>query len=151
MNSPNKENYKKHNEKETQFYQIFSISELLKTASMLIENYDWLIGNNISDINFIVGDNPAGDIFIGFNDICFPISQRKAIIFRTKRHNGYLISQDESKNGKTIDLSLQSVLAYNTAQIAHSYRYYFGDKKTFALLEKINNMAGINPISIWSF
>ncbi len=150
MNFPNKEKYKKYNEKETQLYQIFSVSEFLKTAKMLIENYDWFVRINKSEINFIIGDNPLHGIFVGQNDICFPISKRKAIILRAKNHNGYLFSKDNSKDKKTINLSLESISVYND-KIAYSYRYYFGDKKTMMVSDAIHKNVKIDPTPKWNF
>ena len=151
MNYPTKDKHKKHDDKELQLKQIFNVSKLQRITYMLKENYDWFVGYNDSSVNFFVGDNPIYGISIGFNDICFPMSLKKSIILRAKRHNGYIFSKDESTDGKTIDLSCNSILIYNCIQIKRSYRYCFGDKNTFLLTNKINELLGIDLTTLRSF
>ena len=125
------------NAKMTQLHDMFDMGSLYKTANMLKNNYDWFVGNNLSELNFITSDNPVFGVFLGFNDICFPISKKKSIIFRAKNNGGYLISDDVSSDGKTIDLSVKSVLIYNEMLILNAYRYAFGDKNTFDEIDLI--------------
>ena len=121
--------------KMTQLHNMLDISSLYKTANILKTNYDWFVGNNLSELNFITSDNPAFGMFLGFNDICFPISRKKSIIFRAKNNGGYLISEDTSSDGRTIDLSFRSILIYNEMLISNAYRYAFGDKDTFLKID----------------
>ncbi len=132
--------------KMSQLKSLFSVSNLYKIAEMLERNYDWYIGNNVSELSFITTDNPLPGLSAGFNDICFPISKSKAIVLRTKNNNGYLISKDMSKDGVTIDLSHRSVYLYNSYLIANGYRYAFGDKKSFLTMKGIDELLDMPEI-----
>lgn len=93
---------------------------------MLQNNYDWYEAVNNTDLDFVISDNPAQAVRLGFNDICFPISCNKAIIFRIKDKTEPLISKDMPVNG-VINLSLNSVIAYNSMQLAEDkiFIWYF--------------------------
>lgn len=54
---------------------------LLKTATMLFENYNWYIGIVKGEMKLIISDDVAKNIRLGCNDICIPISSDKGIIF----------------------------------------------------------------------
>lgn len=151
MKIQNKEKVEKYDAKSMHMSEILDIINMIEIDAFFIEDYEWFIGYNKSDINFIIGDNPATDICTGMNDICFPISPRKAIIFRSKKHTNYLYSKDKSIDGKTIDLSLRSIILYDYVQISHSYRYCFGDKKTFDALNEIYKIAGISLMNLSDF
>lgn len=115
--------------KNAQVEALFSLSNLLKTTYMLEENYNWYIGIVNASSNLIISDNPLQMLRQGFNDICFPISPRKAIIFRVKDQHGPLISQDMPVDG-VVSLSWKSVSTYNALQKAQASRFIFGDKKS---------------------
>lgn len=113
--------------KKCQIERMISPAVALKFADMLLRKYDWYYGIVNSRLKLIISDNPAEIISYGFNDCCFPISPNKAIIFRAKGNDVTLISNDTPKNG-IINLSTQSVFAYNVMQKAYSERFLFGDE-----------------------
>lgn len=127
----------KSNGKETQLYQLLGIRPLLKSANMLIENYNWYIGIVKGEMKLIISDDVAKNIRLGFNDICIPISADKGIIFRTIDETAPLISKDEPE-GNIINLSERSVFAYNAMQLSHANRFMFGNKYSLEFLRKIN-------------
>lgn len=113
--------------KKCQIERMISPAVALKFADMLMRKYDWYYGIVNSRLKLIISDNPAEIISHGFNDCCFPISPNKAIIFRAKGDDVTLISNDTPKNG-IINLSTQSVFAYDVMQKAYSERFLFGDE-----------------------
>lgn len=127
----------KSNGKETQLYQLLGIRPLLKSANMLIENYNWYIGTVKGEMKLVISDDVAKNIRLGFNDICIPISCDKGIIFRTIDETAPLISKDEPE-GNIINLSQRSVFAYNAMQLSHTNRFMFGNKYSLEFLRKIN-------------
>ena len=52
-------------------------------------------------------------------EICFPISGKLAVIFRTKDKNARMLAGDKPV-GNIINLSDKSVLIYNTLQLAYA-------------------------------
>lgn len=123
--------------KSNQLYQLLGIRPLLKSANMLIENYNWYIGIVKGEMKLVISDDVAKNIRLGFNDICIPISGDKGIIFRTVDETAPLISKDEPE-GNIINLSERSVFAYNAMQLSHSNRFIFGNKYSLEFLRKIN-------------
>ena len=61
-----------------------SLGSILQTMKMLVENYDWYIGYNDTELDFIISDNPAQMIWCHFNDICIPVSKHKSVVMRVK-------------------------------------------------------------------
>ena len=110
---------------------------LLKTATMLFENYNWYIGIVKGEMKLIISDDLAKNIRLGFNDICIPISSNKGIIFRIIDETAHLISKDELE-GNVINLSEKSVFLYNTMQSSHANRFMFGNKYSLEILREIN-------------
>ena len=111
--------------KNTQLYQILGIKPVLETMQMLQYNYEWYEAVNNTELDFVISDNPAQTVRNGFNDICIPVSSNKAIIFRIKDKVAPLISKDMPENG-VINLSLNSVIAYNCMQLAMGQKFLFG-------------------------
>lgn len=128
--------------KNSQVEALFSLNNLLRTTYMLEENYNWYIGVVNASSNLIISDNPLQMLRLGFNDICFPISPRKAIIFRIKDKRVPLISQDMPVDG-VISLSWKSVSTYNALQRAQATRFIFGDKKS---VDEINTVARLAEV-----
>ena len=81
-------------------------------------------------------NNPAQTVRNGFNDICIPVSSNKAIIFRIKDKVAPLISKDMPENG-VINLSLNSVIAYNCMQLAMGQKFLFGTSNTIKYMKKL--------------
>ena len=68
-----------------QLEQVLSVKPVLDTMERLVLNYDWYIGYNDTKLDFIISDNPAQMVRRGFNDICIPISKKRAIVMRVKK------------------------------------------------------------------
>ena len=118
-----------HTGKETQLYQLLGVAPLLETAEKLETRYSWYFATTDGKQKLIVSDNPAQGIWLGFNDICFPISGEQAVIFRIKDKNAPIISSDMPVDDKII-LSEQSVIKYNIIQSSYANRFVFGDKES---------------------
>lgn len=78
-------------------------------------------------------------VWMGFNDICIPISKQLAIILRVKIEDAPFISKDTPVNN-VIGLSLNSVIAYNLIQIGIAQRCLFGSEKTINFMSKLNGV-----------
>ena len=138
--------------KDNQLYQLVGIAPLLKTAKMLVENYNWYIGTVSGTMKLVISDNPAQGIMLGFNDICIPLSGDKAIIFRAIDPEAPIVSKDMPLDNE-IKLTERSVLAYNVIQLSYANRFMFGDKASLTFLKMISdrlggyaNMFGENPV-----
>lgn len=127
--------------KDNQLYQLMGISPLLKTAKILIENYNWYIGTVKGPMKLLISDNPTQGIMLGFNDICVPLSGDTAIIFRIANPDSPILSED-MPNGYEIELSHRSVFAYNAVQLSYANRFVFGDKFSLAALKFITDRKG---------
>ena len=122
--------------KQTQLYQMTSIVPVLQTMKMLVEQYNWYEGYNNTKLDFIISDNPAETVRLGFNDICIPICCSKAVIMRIKDNTAPLISKDVPANGK-IELSLDSVINYNRLQLEMGQKFVFGTKEAIDIMKQI--------------
>ena len=122
--------------KDTQLYQIMGLQPVLKTMKMLLENYDWYEAVNNTELDFVISDNPAHMVRLAFNDICIPISCNKAIIFRIKDESAPIISKDMPIDG-VINLSLNSVVAYNSLQLQSGQKFLFGTSKAVKFMKNI--------------
>lgn len=127
--------------KDNQLYQLVGIVPLLKTAKMLLENYNWYIGIVSGNMKLVISDNPAQGIFLGFNDICIPLSGDKAIIFRVNDPDALIISKDMPV-GNEIKLTERSVFAYNAVQMSYANRFMFGDKASLSFLKMMADRQG---------
>jgi len=121
---------------ETQCCQLLGISPLLKTAEKLDNLYSWYFAVINGKQKLIVSDNPAQGIWFGFNDICFPISEDHAIIFRVKDKNAPIISSDMPIQN-VITLSDSSVLKYNIIQSSYANRFVFGDAESLQYCRRL--------------
>lgn len=127
--------------KDNQLYQLVGIAPLLKTAKMLLENYNWYIGIVSGNMKLVISDNPAQGIFLGFNDICIPLSGDKAIIFRVNDPDALIVSKDMPV-GNEIKLTERSVFAYNAVQMSYANRFMFGDKASLSFLKMMADRQG---------
>ena len=107
---------------------------------MLLDRYDWYMGTVApeSSLSLIISDNPALMIALGVSDYCFPISPKKAVIFRIKDDLAPLFVKDMPV-GNEISLSQDSVLTYNILQIAAAQRELYGDRISIELLRDCIN------------
>lgn len=135
----------KKNAKITQLEDIINPSSSLKTGMMLLEGYDWYFGIVNGEGSLIISDNPAQQIYLGFNDICFPISSKTAIIFRSKDPQARLVSND-APNGHMIYLSTRSVVIYNIVQSSNAIRYVFGKSDDLKVLRGIKRIAAVREL-----
>lgn len=122
-----------------QLENILSLGPTLKTMKMLLENYDWFIGYNNTNLDFIISDNPAQTVWLGFNDICIPVSKHLAIVMRVKHKNAPMISIDKAEE-KAINMSIKGVIAYNSLQISMAQMYLFGSETAIKFMKNINTL-----------
>ena len=122
-----------------QLENILSLAPTLQTMKMLVENYDWYIGNNDTELDFIISDNPAQMLWCHLNDICIPISKRIAVVMRVKDEEAPMISGDKAK-GNRINMSITGVIAYNMMQISMAQFYLFGSEKAINFMQNINTL-----------
>lgn len=133
--------YTKEAAKRQQLSNLLSLRSLLNVLYMLTENYDWYIGiNQSATINFIISDNPAVDIILGFNDICIPISKKVALVFKIKDKTAPVLTHDSS-DGIKMYLSEKSVSLYNCKQFLNAGTYAFGDKKSLLFARALIRLA----------
>lgn len=91
---------------------------------------------NNTELDFVISDDPAKAVRLAFNDICIPISHNKGIIFRIKDKMAPIISQDMPVDG-VIDLSLNSVVSYNSFQLQSGQKFLFGTSKAIKFMKNI--------------
>lgn len=139
--SPDQVNGIEQTGKESQLYQLVGVAPLLKTAKMLLEDYNWYIGIVSGNMKLVISDNPAHGIFLGFNDICIPLSGDKAIVFRINDPDAPIISRDMPV-GNEIKLTGRSVFAYNAVQMSYANRFMFGDKDSLSFLKMMTDRQG---------
>ncbi len=128
--------------KENQLYQILGFAPLIETTVSLTENCNWYIGTVSGQMKLVISDNPAQGVFMGFNDICIPISGDKAIIIRTNDAGAPLASKDMPV-GNEIKLSERSVIVYNSIQLSYANRFVFGDKNSLTALRGLQRISSI--------
>ena len=92
-------------------------------------------------MKLVISDNPAQGLFLGFNDICIPLSGEKAIIFRVIAPDAPIISKDLPV-GNEIQLTERSVFAYNAIQLSYANRFMFGDKASLVFLKMMTDKQG---------
>lgn len=120
-----------------------SLPELVRDGNRFLNNYSFYIGINNTNMPFIISDHPSINVFLGFNDICFPISPTLAIIMRVDVDGAKFVSEDQPNKDGIIELSEQSVLAYNCFQFVQARRFVFGDMnaiKRIALGSKLSEL-----------
>ena len=142
MDEQTKENTIKANcisGQQLQIEKIVSLAPVLETMNRLLLNYNWYIAYNNTDLDFIISDNPAQAVWIGMNEICIPVSKKIGIVLRVKLEDAPMFSKD-APEGDVIDLSLQSVIAYNLIQIGMSQRYLFGSEKAIDFMSMLNDV-----------
>ena len=126
--------------KKWQIERLLSPDAALEFAQMVMLNYDWYYGMVNSDLKLIISDNPVQMLAFGFNDCCFPISPKRAIIFRAQGDNVKILSHDKPEKG-VIYLSMRSVFIYNLIQQSQAERFLFGDKISIQFLNGIKKLS----------
>lgn len=132
---------------EIQLHQILGITPVLKTAAQLENNYSWHFATINGLQNFIISDNPAAGVVFGFNDICFPLSAKTAIIFRVKDNEAPVISQDLPNQEGEIALSDSSVIKYNAVQRGYAKRFMFGKNDDLQIIQKLWKCSARNHLA----
>lgn len=125
-----------------QLEKILSLGPTLQTMKILSENYDWFIGYNDTELDFVISDNPAQTVWCHLNDICIPISKRIAIVMRVKGDKEPMISVDKA-NDNIIDMSMKDVVAYNMMQVSMAQLYLFGSEKAINFMKNINELLNV--------
>lgn len=126
--------------KKWQIGRLLSPDAALEFAQMVMLNYDWYYGMVNSDLKLIISDNPVQMLAFGFNDCCFPISPKRAIIFRARGDDVKILSHDKPEKG-VINLSTRSVYIYNLIQQSQAERFLFGDKISIEFLKAIKKIS----------
>ncbi|MBD5487180.1 MAG: DUF4238 domain-containing protein [Lachnospiraceae bacterium] len=125
-----------------QLENILSLGPTLQTMKILLENYDWFIGYNDTELDFVISDNPAQTVWCHLNDICIPISKQIAIVMRVKDDKAPMVSIDKAKDN-IIDMSMKGVIAYNMMQISMAQLYLFGSEKAINFMKSINELLNV--------
>lgn len=131
--------------KRQQIESIVSVAPILKTMNMLEKNYNWYIAYNDTDLDLVISDDPVKSIRMGLNDVCIPMTKQLAVVLRVKGQNAPLFSKD-IPNENAINMTLQSVVAYNLLQIGMSQRYVFGSQKAIQNMKSFNGLDSVNKI-----
>lgn len=115
--------------KRNQAMKLLSPSMIYKRSYLFFEKYDFFIGVNKSYFDFIISDNPLLNMWLGFNDICFPINSRLSIIMQVKSaKEDFKICKVKSDENKIINLGEKEVLKYNILQHNSNARFLFGSE-----------------------
>ena len=112
-----------------QLYAITSLAQVYKHGMTFFDNYNIYVGINDSNIDFLISDNPLHNFMLGFNDLCFPIDPKLAIIMQVKSapQNFKLCNFKPDKN-KLVHLNGNDVIKYNMLQQYSKARYLFGSE-----------------------
>lgn len=112
-----------------QLYAITSLAQVYKHGMTFFDNYNIYVGINDSNIDFLISDNPLHYFMLGFNDLCFPINPKLAIIMQVKSapQNFKLCNFKPDKN-KLVHLNSNDVIKFNMLQQYSKARYLFGSE-----------------------
>lgn len=112
-----------------QLREITSLARTYDKSIKVFSNYNFYIGINNTKLDFLISDNPLTYFWLGFNDICFPINPRLAIIMQVKNASEEfkLCNLKPDKKG-IINLSEKEVMKYNILQHNTNARYLFGSE-----------------------
>ena len=120
----------KENAKLSQLKNIISLQNTYKKAERFFENYDIFVGVNNTDMDFLISDNPLLNFYLGFNDICFPINPRLAIIMQVSyASEKQKICNFVPDSDGIVNLKVMDVLKYNLLQENSNANYLFGKEK----------------------
>lgn len=114
----------------SQLSEILDLPRLYKKSLLFFENYEFLIGVNNTGFDFLISDNPMIYFIMGFNDICFPINPKLAIIMQHKKaKKEFKVCNFEKNANNVYYLKELDVLKYNILQCNSNANYLFGKKK----------------------
>lgn len=134
LNIDKVENYPLHLEpkeiaKQSQLNSILSLPRVYKKALNFFDCYDFFVGVNNTDVDFIISDNPLLYFLQGFNDICFPINPKLAIIMQANAADeAHKICNTRPDQQKRIFLKATDVINYNNYQVHSNANFLFGSE-----------------------
>lgn len=115
--------------KQNQLSEILSLPRVYQKSQLFFENYDIFIGINDSQVDFLISDNPLLYFHLGFNDICFPVNPRLAIIMQVKNvSKEFKICELSPDENSIVHLSSLEVIKYNVLQQNTDATYLFGSE-----------------------
>ncbi|MBP3920743.1 MAG: DUF4238 domain-containing protein [Bacilli bacterium] len=127
-----------------QLYEITSLAQVYKKGITFFNNYDLYVGINETDIDFLISDNPLIYFMLGFNDICFPINPKLAIIMQVKTaKKEFKICNFDSIKNNIVNLNVKEVLKYNILQQNTDAKYLFGSDEMLQKHSKIMSILKI--------
>lgn len=127
---------------------IVSIKSSLAKCLPWLNDYNWVLGINNTDLPFVTTDNPISLLSFGIKDFCFPISSSKAIILRKKHieDSSFSVHDRNVESDNTINLTLKGIVTYNSYNFAAGYRFVFGDDKAVRLMAISHKVTGTDKI-----
>jgi hypothetical protein len=116
--------------KVNQLNEIISLPRMYRKSIDFFDNYDLFVGINNTKLDFLLSDNPLLYFFLGFNDICFPVNSKLAIIIQAKSASPEfkICNLNPNKDG-IIYLSEKEIMKYNILQHNTNARYLFGSEE----------------------
>lgn len=113
-----------------QLNELISLPRMYKKSISFFENYELFVAVNETKLDFIISDNPLLYFFLGFNDICFPINPKLAIIMQVKEaKKEFKICNFEKIDNQIVYLKEKEVMKYNILQYNTKAKYLFGSKE----------------------
>lgn len=117
--------------KQNQLNSILSLPRSYNKALNFFDKYDIFIGINNTDVDFIISDNPLKSFYLGFNDICFPINPKLAIIMQvTGVDEKFKICNIQPDKDKKIFLNKIDIIKYNIMQEHSNPDFLFGNEES---------------------
>lgn len=132
--------------KDTQINMLLSLGQLIKSTEILLNSYGWYYAEVKGTLKLLISDDPARGVWLGFNDICLPIANNKAIVLRIANPSAPMISKDMPDNNKIV-LSERSVMVYNLIQCSYANRFMFGDVNSMAIIKRFCDSQNTIPFS----
>jgi hypothetical protein len=131
-----------------QLERIVSLDGALSRCLLWLDNYDWYVGVNNTDLPFITTDDPIFYLSFGIKDFCFPISNNKAIVLRSNlvSDNSFSLVDANITSNQTINLSISGVVMYNYMNMIGSHRFVFGESDAIRQMLRIFKIMGISLI-----
>lgn len=115
--------------KQNQLSEILSLPRVYQKSQVFFGNYDIFIGINDSQVDFLISDNPLLYFRLGFNDICFPVNPRLAIIMQVKDvPKEFKVCELSPDENSIVHLSSIEVIKYNVLQQNTDATYLFGSE-----------------------
>lgn len=115
--------------KQNQLSEILSFPNAHRKSKSFFGNYDIFIGINDSQIDFLISDNPLLYFSLGFNDICFPVNPKLAIIMQVKSApKEFKICELSPDENSIVHLNTKDVIKYNVLQQNTDATYLFGSE-----------------------